>query len=1168
MSDTSLLQRTDIAATETASPAAKRTRILLVEGDGFTRIVLLLRLRLAGFGVDFTSNGNLGLSKLRSCHPDVLLVELKLCGLSGLELIKAARAEPAFADKPIYVFTHVEKMSRAARKELKLLATRIFDKASISREALVQNFATEFLGWQSPVATAPQGTPGRSEPNPSNEMVLPGMLKEIVDGVREQSELLVKAEEPAARGPITTELLSRVSSLASCAEAAGLPALTRHAQALEQYLKELAAYPAGWTDTAPMTITKAIEAMHRISTDPKSEQKLSKFKAITVDESPASSQALLEALKKADFEPVSFTEPPLARAHLENNRTNVVVVNLVLPEAHGLALADIGRLPLHSQTAVVLGTESADTAHLGDRLPARSPSLDTETVMLAEFVLRALNEVQGEKTETPKGKSVKPTPVKPASPKAAPALPRVNVAAAFAGQDGFEMFARQVKQEDPAIAQTHTPLAAAPAESCPEQMPWRTPGPSRNDGASERPIRPRLMPSEYLQAEAPQFGGGSIISEAFLRAQPASANEDGQLRSLAPMPEAPAPDATHNEERPLEAFPTAGLPVEAPEAAEPETVDSQAGPATWLAAAAGEVEQTVPNQYLSANAETQEPAPSPLPEQIVQHDEEAMSHNLQSTSVQWGPAGDTRQLSPQAEGQSQEDLAARTSAAELALYEAQAEIARRDQAIEELEKQLAATAPHLATAEQSPGASAAEQAAQARCAELEQEVATLRQAFEHFDGNLGQEHQAATEAVQKVHELETKLQQATAQLQHAQAEAASHREAASLAGQESQTARQDAEARAGELEKQLDILRLAHQETAARLAQEQKARTEAANRIKHLEAQVPPAEDPNHPVPQAVAALAKVTAELAKERGERQRSEQRAADLNKRLQALHEDLRGHLKTQQEDQHRLATLEEQERQARLALEQRSAELEQLQDERKLAEQELEKQKDFNDQLRKQLSFYEGANKEFDGSRQQLQSRLEANLNAARENEARRQQEIAEQRQVSENLEKAKRDLQDEARKRQALQQELQSAQAALQERETKLQNETAERLRLKQALDAYQHNLQDGSERDLEISKLQSALHHEQLERQRQEAQVARMRRSAVDSANAARAVRTSLRRQIREPVDNLAVSAQTLLEKETGEEQRKLIEAVLRDVLLVQTRLRESEPAATPESSI
>src|SRR5436190_10302324 len=106
--------------TDSGSPKPEETkpkRILLVEGDGFTRLVLLLRLRLAGFGVDFTSNGILGLGKLRSCHPDILLVELKLCGLSGLELIRAARAEAAFGDRPIYVFTRVDRMNRTTRKE-------------------------------------------------------------------------------------------------------------------------------------------------------------------------------------------------------------------------------------------------------------------------------------------------------------------------------------------------------------------------------------------------------------------------------------------------------------------------------------------------------------------------------------------------------------------------------------------------------------------------------------------------------------------------------------------------------------------------------------------------------------------------------------------------------------------------------------------------------------------------------------------------------------------------------------------------------------------------------------------------------------------------------------------------------------------------------------------
>ena len=98
---------------------------------------------------------------------------------------------------------------------------------------------------------------------------------------------------------------------------------------------------------------------------------------------------------------------------------------------------------------------------------------------------------------------------------------------------------------------------------------------------------------------------------------------------------------------------------------------------------------------------------------------------------------------------------------------------------------------------------------------------------------------------------------------------------------------------------------------------------------------------------------------------------------------------------------------------------------------------------------------------------------------------------------------------------------------------------------------------DNPERELEFSKLQSALQLEQIERKRQETQLARTRQSALEAALAARALRTSLRRQVREPIDSLARSARTLLESEMGEQQKKLAEAVLQDVLLVQTRLRE-----------
>jgi hypothetical protein len=380
-------------------------------------------------------------------------------------------------------------------------------------------------------------------------------------------------------------------------------------------------------------------------------------------------------------------------------------------------------------------------------------------------------------------------------------------------------------------------------------------------------------------------------------------------------------------------------------------------------------------------------------------------------------------------------------------------------------------------------------------------------------------------------------------------------EAASAAGQQTEAARQQAEARLAQLEGELSNLRK---------AAEQKAAAESSA-PKQLDAHTPqaegwagvPASELEQQVRQNVAALAKVTAELAKERGERQRSQQRAAELNGRLQALHEDLSRTLQAQREDLARISALEQEQHQTSETLDRSTAEIEQQQAERRLADEQLQKAKEANAQLRKDLSFFEGANRKFDGARHELQDRLEASLSATREAEARLQQESAERQRLAENLEEARRELQNQARKREDVEHELQTTREELQQREAKLNQEAAERQRLNQAQDSIQRNLRDGSERDLEFSKIQSALQLEQIERMRQETKLARMRQTAVDAAHAARALRTGLRRQIMEPVDNLIHSARSLLELEMDEEQKKLAEAVLQDVLMVQTRLKE-----------
>src|SRR5512133_557758 len=129
-------------ASENAAPSpSRKKRVLLVEGEGFTRLLMMLRLRMAGFQVDFASNGFLALKRLRERHPDAMILDLKLRSISGLDLIKEARGNLVFSSRPIFVFTRMDAVNRNTRKELKALGTKIFDKATTAMDTLVANVA-------------------------------------------------------------------------------------------------------------------------------------------------------------------------------------------------------------------------------------------------------------------------------------------------------------------------------------------------------------------------------------------------------------------------------------------------------------------------------------------------------------------------------------------------------------------------------------------------------------------------------------------------------------------------------------------------------------------------------------------------------------------------------------------------------------------------------------------------------------------------------------------------------------------------------------------------------------------------------------------------------------------------------------------------------------------
>jgi PAS domain S-box-containing protein len=79
------------------TPAPEPRRVLLIEDNADAAASLRLLLELAGHRVEATDNGTEGVARARAFHPDVVLCDLGLPGLSGFEVARTLRADPAMA---------------------------------------------------------------------------------------------------------------------------------------------------------------------------------------------------------------------------------------------------------------------------------------------------------------------------------------------------------------------------------------------------------------------------------------------------------------------------------------------------------------------------------------------------------------------------------------------------------------------------------------------------------------------------------------------------------------------------------------------------------------------------------------------------------------------------------------------------------------------------------------------------------------------------------------------------------------------------------------------------------------------------------------------------------------------------------------------------------------
>jgi len=93
-----------------ARAAAKR-RILLVEDNAFNADMLTRRLERAGFAVILAEDGLLAIDRARMDRPDLILMDVSLPNIDGLEATRRLKADEATVAIPVIVLTAHAMMS-------------------------------------------------------------------------------------------------------------------------------------------------------------------------------------------------------------------------------------------------------------------------------------------------------------------------------------------------------------------------------------------------------------------------------------------------------------------------------------------------------------------------------------------------------------------------------------------------------------------------------------------------------------------------------------------------------------------------------------------------------------------------------------------------------------------------------------------------------------------------------------------------------------------------------------------------------------------------------------------------------------------------------------------------------------------------------------------------
>ncbi len=409
-------------------------RVLLVDDDPLVLRLYRDGLSHHGFEVATAGDGLAAIGALRASRPDVLVLDLMMPKLSGVEVLKYICGEARLADLPVVIFSnaYMDDLARnavavGARVQKVLLKVQsnpaqlsqaleeVLEGKSADRDA-PQLLAVPPSGSSAAPSALPQAPPAAPAP-PSAPVATPAPARAVErPPAAEQLWTKARTELLAHSSSIAVELrnlfqafitarasghgeqqleafyrkvhfVTATAGLAQCHRAAQM------ASVFEALLFVLMEKPARISHSVLRTIANTVdflEVLLQHGREPEADGPMS-ADVLVVDDDAMSNRLVVSALRQAQLQARSTEDPNAGWKYLQEQRFDLVLLDVQMPGLNGFELCKRMRgLPGYDQTPVIYVTGHSDFEHRAKGLLSGGQDLIGKPVLPMELAAKVV----------------------------------------------------------------------------------------------------------------------------------------------------------------------------------------------------------------------------------------------------------------------------------------------------------------------------------------------------------------------------------------------------------------------------------------------------------------------------------------------------------------------------------------------------------------------------------------------------------------------------------------------------------------------------------------------------------------------------------------------------------------------------------------------------------